>query len=1558
MPSLTQIPEESTLDDDDDIDDITPSKPVPSSAAPSSSPSGVSSAGGDRPQQTSAAARLLTHLEEDRRLRALKKQKKLDKKKKIEEKKTQFKEHIKLLAEAQKKKLETGTSSDNNGAGASTASSALLQPSYAASLLSLLVVVLWTVVLITSTHLMAKLNAAPGNAPGTPPASCAADGDLGLLATSLTRTLAVSDEAGTLSAPGLRRRHAALRAELERVRADTKDSARVEIAEETDASGSFAIPFLNRRMALSYDGVPYLLMRVTTTAAGGVANNGSTPSVMLAAHYDATVGTPGAADCAGCVGAAVEAAMRVAFSQNASSSTTLVALNGAEEVFMAGAHAVTSHPWYDDVRAFINLEATGTDGPDMIFQSNAAWALDASLHARSHKHASSIAHDFFRAGLVPGDTDYKVYGQPRRDAACAHAREEAAMQPDSATAKHAVVHCAGIAGIDMALIGSGERYHTIADSVEATDRRVLARRVDDAVKMANALHAAIREGKHESAEPASAPSAVQQERIQEMDPGVEDATPIAPQAREDAKKRFGSMANLPESTSVTATSPEAETMRFFAVRGGMVSDIEKRLIERFTPPRLSRRRRRRWAAEKTATPAFLTAFGKYALSYSADTARLAHTTPFLLLNAALLYRWTRVHVAAAAPASGIAAVWMLWRSVLGGAAGLASTLLFEGMLTAVSGVVSAAGTAALWSVLVSLLVHDAAMPWYGRWPMALLVSVPLGMSALAGALAKWVRRRVHDADMSLRPVPRRARGRLHKRPLVPQPTYAELDRRASLAVVALGWLHGFEAYAITNMQDARRGLIGASWCTVVTLWLLLCTPDDSAELTKLRQLRRLQGGSRRLRKLGGGGGAQHLTVAFPSLLTSPSSVIALVVLGTVPLMFATDVSTMLHKFIAEKLGMAGAPPRLYEDIVGPILQRYGVGAPSLLSHGRFFYQSNSAGGLFFDPSFWQVMILQMTPHFVRRNFLRLPSMYADAANGVIGGFFSWWSTGPLWVALSAHIAATYIPRVGADGKSRRRRLTFATKLFRLIVPMLISVTVVAHIRLLSESLAEPATGMAGAGGFPYAPSAPRRIVVFHKADVFAPSSGIDATVENTRFIVAGLDANAGADQLKEMIDGSRLHDAPAETPGARLVRGVGRLARTVSRRLLQSVDRNVRAMVATSGVLPDEWASAILASAVNAGSIFDADGFAQSGTADGWPAPRRNMDGGGYARYRVEATAASEAAAWYPVTDMIGTPLRVIPAPPLYPPKGGSLPDSWRDLLADTETRPDEFPSRGLPYLVLEDVPSMLTVTPCPGTETGAIDSGHARVILRYNVTSSVRNVLPGGFLAVFAQPAPLPSNGKISRHGTARIVSWSLADGVPRAERGGGPQSFDEDAEYYVFRHARGDGVSATPTNSVPPPVQFWMVVETNNCTESTLAWRTRPRSRKRRHLKSTTMASRFVARVFGLGGERNSGDGGRSGSGGEASSSSPGGWRGARSQAERDTEFELNTLVRMQLSASYTFPTEGISKFVERVLWPVKPSDVDSSPNAAARWMRMRDSVTVLHATVTDHIATVQRP
>jgi hypothetical protein len=157
-------------------------------------------------------------------------------------------------------------------------------------------------------------------------------------------------------------------------------------------------------------------------------------AVLLAAHYDSVPAGPGDSD-DGTGAAAVLEIARALKSMPAPRHSVIFLLDDGEEAGLLGAHAfVDSHPWAKEVRAVVNLDARGTSGPSLLFETGSAnnWAIRLYAKHAARPAASSISYTVYKQ--LPNDTDFTVFKS------------------------------AGYQGLNFAFIGGVGQYHTRLDN--------------------------------------------------------------------------------------------------------------------------------------------------------------------------------------------------------------------------------------------------------------------------------------------------------------------------------------------------------------------------------------------------------------------------------------------------------------------------------------------------------------------------------------------------------------------------------------------------------------------------------------------------------------------------------------------------------------------------------------------------------------------------------------------------------------------------------------------------------------------------------------------------------------------------------------------------------------------------------------------------------------------------------------------------------------------------------------------------------------------------------------
>jgi len=187
----------------------------------------------------------------------------------------------------------------------------------------------------------------------------------------------------------------------------------------------------------------------------------SQPAVMLMAHYDTVVGSPGAADDSSGVGAVLEA-VRAIQARGPVERDLVVLLTDAEELNLDGARIFFGgHPLRDRIGAVVNLEARGGGGRAAMFETGreAGPTVDlfrrAAARADGGTTATSLA--VFMYERMPNGTDFTI---PKDR---------------------------GVGGLNFAFIGRPAQYHSADATPENLDKGGLQHIGSQALEAADAL---------------------------------------------------------------------------------------------------------------------------------------------------------------------------------------------------------------------------------------------------------------------------------------------------------------------------------------------------------------------------------------------------------------------------------------------------------------------------------------------------------------------------------------------------------------------------------------------------------------------------------------------------------------------------------------------------------------------------------------------------------------------------------------------------------------------------------------------------------------------------------------------------------------------------------------------------------------------------------------------------------------------------------------------------------------------------------------------------------------
>ena len=230
---------------------------------------------------------------------------------------------------------------------------------------------------------------------------------------AMAHVKALSDDIGVRLAgsPNLDRAEKYLSSQLRTLaRLATPDKYTVEFADQTTA-GQFFYDLFRTPLYLSYGGLKNVMLKISPVGA-----NDADPqkALLLNAHFDSAIGSPGAADCASCVAVIIEAVRAILEREDVTlASPIIILLNGGEEIYMNAVHGfITQHPWAADIGAFINLESTGSYGPDVAFRSNSELLMQSYIKSIKYPRANVVFQDIFNTGIIPSDTDFSILQHP------------------------------------------------------------------------------------------------------------------------------------------------------------------------------------------------------------------------------------------------------------------------------------------------------------------------------------------------------------------------------------------------------------------------------------------------------------------------------------------------------------------------------------------------------------------------------------------------------------------------------------------------------------------------------------------------------------------------------------------------------------------------------------------------------------------------------------------------------------------------------------------------------------------------------------------------------------------------------------------------------------------------------------------------------------------------------------------------------------------------------------------------------------------------------------------
>ncbi|KIJ43580.1 hypothetical protein M422DRAFT_229023 [Sphaerobolus stellatus SS14] len=200
-----------------------------------------------------------------------------------------------------------------------------------------------------------------------------------------------------------------------------------------EGSGKHRFDIMGYRLYKNYVDLTNIIVRLSNGTPAGKEH-----ALLINAHVDSTVSSPGAADDALSVGVMLECIRVLVHTPGWEPSNALIFLfNNAEESLQDASHLYsTQHETAKTVRAVINLEAAGMSGPELLFQATSEEMVQAYSKV-PRPYGTVLANDIFSSGIIMSDTDFRQFEEYMN-----------------------------VTGVDMAVVGHSYFYHTQKDLVE------------------------------------------------------------------------------------------------------------------------------------------------------------------------------------------------------------------------------------------------------------------------------------------------------------------------------------------------------------------------------------------------------------------------------------------------------------------------------------------------------------------------------------------------------------------------------------------------------------------------------------------------------------------------------------------------------------------------------------------------------------------------------------------------------------------------------------------------------------------------------------------------------------------------------------------------------------------------------------------------------------------------------------------------------------------------------------------------------------------------------------
>ncbi|XP_017960616.1 endoplasmic reticulum metallopeptidase 1-like [Drosophila navojoa] len=204
-----------------------------------------------------------------------------------------------------------------------------------------------------------------------------------------------------------------------------------------------------------YQGVQNIVVKLTPK------QSSSQSYLLVNSHFDSKPATWSAGDAGFMITVMLEVLRVIATTKQHLEHPIVFLFNGAEEIGQLASHGfVTQHKWAPNCKAVVNLDAAGSGGREILFQTgpNHPWLVEYYKKYVKHPFGTTVAEEIFQAGIIPSDTDFRqfrTYGN--------------------------------IPGLDMGQCFNGFVYHTKYDLIDVIPRESFQNTGDNVLSLVRAL---------------------------------------------------------------------------------------------------------------------------------------------------------------------------------------------------------------------------------------------------------------------------------------------------------------------------------------------------------------------------------------------------------------------------------------------------------------------------------------------------------------------------------------------------------------------------------------------------------------------------------------------------------------------------------------------------------------------------------------------------------------------------------------------------------------------------------------------------------------------------------------------------------------------------------------------------------------------------------------------------------------------------------------------------------------------------------------------------------------